>query len=126
MPLIMLKTISLWLWNNRKLVAVLIVAGSIFFFGHHVGAAGVERRWAAAEQARLDAVEADRLKRQAEADAKEAALVKKNAELQNTVNSLFRSLSHETRDPAYRCKPTVDGLQQLNDIRAAARRAAGE
>lgn len=124
MPLGLIKIVGLWVWNNRKLVAILLAAGSLVLWGYRWGAGSVQADWDAANAMRIAAQEKDRAERQALSDRKDASNARTLAKLNEQVNSLSRSLYHATNDPAYRCVPTPDGLHALNDIIAAASRAA--
>lgn len=125
MPPLLLTALS-WAWSNHRLLAILAAVAAVFFTGEHMGGARVRRDWEAAEKLRDEAQKKEQADRQAAANKAETVNARTIARLNEKVTNLSRSLNNATHDPAYRCTPTPDGLQQLNDILAAAGRAASQ
>lgn len=125
MPILLVNLLR-WAWSNKKLIAALLAVAFLFLVGYHQGAASVQADWDAADKARIEAQKKEQDARQAAANKGEAINARTIARLNEKVTTLTRRLTDVTQDPAYRCTPTPDGLQSLNDILAAASRAAAQ
>lgn len=122
-----------WFKNNKPLifgvlgaiVATLVIFG-LMGAGYHFGKLSAKNDCRDTLENIQKAADKDRALRQALSDEIDAESIAKTELFRNEMLPLAKRLANETNNPAYRCKPTVDGLRLLNSSRAAASKAAGQ
>lgn len=121
----------LWFLSAAKFVkdhkqVVLVFAIVALVVTSHLSAYALGRSHgkASIEAAAREATEEDRIRREAAAAKADEVALRSLIDLHSEFSTLTGRLTHETTDPAYRCRPRADGLQLLNAGRAAASKAA--
>lgn len=102
----------LWLWENKKLVAIVVAAGALYFAGYETRVKLDE----AAKTIELAAQAEAQKKAQGEADTKAAAWEHQLADLRAANKKLTGRLRHETENAVYHsCVVPDTGVQIYND-----------
>jgi hypothetical protein len=102
--------------NNWRIVALVIGSWFLFGSGYHYGGEAVQEKWDTTNAKIRNEQIAEQVTKQILADRADKQNSEIIATLNEKANKLSRRLANVTNDSAYRCRPTVDGLQQLNAI----------
>lgn len=95
MRLWLLKTALPWVWENRRLILVLVAAGALYGYGRYNGASTVKVRWAAAIVAEREAAQKEKDAAQQRANEHSASYQAEIAKQRRTINQLDKVIKNE-------------------------------